>query len=67
MRRIPEKYGFVELRRQGSYVVMQRKDGIGTTTVPVLPHPELQDGNSSFHHSPEGHPSYSIRRLNGTG
>lgn len=36
--RILGKHGFVEVRRRGSHVVMQRKTDAGTTTVPVPDH-----------------------------
>jgi predicted RNA binding protein YcfA (HicA-like mRNA interferase family) len=42
--RILERHGFVEVRRRGSHVVMQRRTGDGTTTVPVPDHPELRIG-----------------------
>ena len=38
------KHGFVEVRRRGSHVVMQRKTDAGTTTVPVPDHSELKIG-----------------------
>ncbi len=37
-------YGFVEIRRRGSHIVMQRADADGTTTVPVPDHRELRIG-----------------------
>ncbi len=42
--RILEKHGFTEVRRRGSHVVMQRRTGEGTVTVPVPEHPELTVG-----------------------
>lgn len=36
--------GFVEVRRRGSHVVMQRRTDAGTTTVPVPDHAELRVG-----------------------
>jgi predicted RNA binding protein YcfA (HicA-like mRNA interferase family) len=42
--RILERHGFVEVRRRGSHVVMQRRTVEGTTTVPVPDHPELKTG-----------------------
>ncbi|MEK7363750.1 MAG: type II toxin-antitoxin system HicA family toxin [candidate division NC10 bacterium] len=42
--RILEKHGFAEVRRRGSHVVMQRRVGTGTITVPVPDHPELRVG-----------------------
>jgi predicted RNA binding protein YcfA (HicA-like mRNA interferase family) len=38
------RHGFVEVRRRGSHVVMQRREGGTTTTVPVPDHPELRIG-----------------------
>jgi predicted RNA binding protein YcfA (HicA-like mRNA interferase family) len=34
-------HGFVEVRRRGSHVVMQKKTEQGTTTVPVPDHKEI--------------------------
>jgi predicted RNA binding protein YcfA (HicA-like mRNA interferase family) len=42
--KILEKYGFREVRRRGSHVVMQRRTDAGTVTVPVPDHPELAVG-----------------------
>ena len=42
--RILVKHGFVEVRRRGSHVVMQRKTESGSTTVPVPDHSELKIG-----------------------
>ncbi len=43
--RILEVHGFVEVRRRGSHVVMQRRTEAGTTiTVPVPIHSELKIG-----------------------
>ena len=36
--------GFVEVRRRGSHIVMQRTTAGGTTTVPVPDHRELRPG-----------------------
>lgn len=38
------RYGFVEVRRRGSHIVMQRRDTDGTVTVPVPDHSELRTG-----------------------
>lgn len=38
------RHGFVEVRRRGSHIVMQRSDAEGTTTVPVPDHRELRLG-----------------------
>ena len=41
---ILSKYGFVEVRRRGSHIVMQRKEATRTTTVPIPDHTELRIG-----------------------
>lgn len=41
---ILEKHGFVEVRRRGSHVVMQRKTETSTVTIPVPDHGELRVG-----------------------
>jgi predicted RNA binding protein YcfA (HicA-like mRNA interferase family) len=38
------KHGFIEVRRRGSHVVMQKKDSKGSTTVPVPDHSEIKIG-----------------------
>lgn len=38
------RHGFVEVRRRGSHVVMQRSEQGSTTTVPVPDHKELRKG-----------------------
>jgi len=38
------RHGFVEVRRRGSHVVMQRRAADTTTTVPVPDHDELRTG-----------------------
>jgi len=42
--RILQEHGFVEVRRRGSHVVMQRRTDTGTVTVPVPDHHELAIG-----------------------
>ena len=42
--RILERHGFVEVRRRGGHVVMQRRMDTGTVTVPVPDHRELAIG-----------------------
>ena len=42
--RILETHGFVEVRRGGSHVVMQKAEGVETVTVPVPDHRELRTG-----------------------
>jgi len=37
-------HGFVEVRRQGSHVVMQKREAGGSVTVPVPDHKELRAG-----------------------
>ncbi|MBI4608991.1 MAG: type II toxin-antitoxin system HicA family toxin [Candidatus Rokubacteria bacterium] len=41
---ILERHGFMEVRRRGSHVVMQRRAPEGTVTVPVPDHAELKTG-----------------------
>jgi predicted RNA binding protein YcfA (HicA-like mRNA interferase family) len=38
------QHGFVEVRRRGSHVIMQRKVGEDSTTVPVPDHAEIRRG-----------------------
>lgn len=38
------RHGFAEMRRKGSHIVMQCREGQGTTTVPVPEHDELRIG-----------------------
>lgn len=42
--RILAGHGFVEVRRRGSHVVMQKVQAEGTVTVPVPDHKELRTG-----------------------
>lgn len=42
--RILSDHGFVEVRRRGSHVVMQKVEGEGSVTVPVPDHKELRTG-----------------------
>jgi predicted RNA binding protein YcfA (HicA-like mRNA interferase family) len=42
--RILAEHGFVEVRRRGSHIVMQRREGGSTRTVPVPDHGELRIG-----------------------
>ena len=39
---IVEKHGFVEVRRRGSHIIMQKNVPGGTVTVPVPDHKELR-------------------------
>jgi predicted RNA binding protein YcfA (HicA-like mRNA interferase family) len=41
---ILKEFGFAEVRRRGSYIVMQKKLTDGTITVPVPNHNELRLG-----------------------
>ncbi|MBN2217699.1 MAG: type II toxin-antitoxin system HicA family toxin [Pirellulales bacterium] len=41
---ILSRHGFVEVRRHGSHIVMQRREGERTTTVPIPNHRELRIG-----------------------
>ena len=45
--KILEAEGFSEVRRRGSHVVMQKRVGETTTTVPVPDHVELKAGTLS--------------------
>jgi len=45
--KILEAEGFSEVRRRGSHVVMQKRAGNTTTTVPVPDHSELKAGTLS--------------------
>lgn len=38
------RYGFIEIRRRGSHVVMQKKFSEGTITVPIPNHGEIRIG-----------------------
>ncbi len=42
--RILNKYGFLEVRRRGSHIVMQKNTGTSTVTVPIPDHKELRIG-----------------------
>ncbi|PYN30218.1 MAG: hypothetical protein DME01_28015 [Candidatus Rokuibacteriota bacterium] len=42
--RILQEHGFVEVRRRGSHIVMQRRTDTGSVTVPVPDHRELAIG-----------------------
>ena len=41
---ILEKHGFVQVRKRGSHIAMQRKTSSTTVTVPVPDHKELRMG-----------------------
>ncbi|MFW6181887.1 MAG: type II toxin-antitoxin system HicA family toxin [Spirochaetota bacterium] len=42
--KILERHGFVEVRRRGSHIVMQKKLKDSTITVPIPDHAELKMG-----------------------
>jgi predicted RNA binding protein YcfA (HicA-like mRNA interferase family) len=42
--RILQQHGFVEVRQRGSHIVMQRRIGAGSVTVPIPDHRELAIG-----------------------
>lgn len=41
---IMKRYGFVEIRRKGSHIAMQKKSSTGTVTIPVPDHGEIRLG-----------------------
>jgi len=41
---ILSRHGFLELRRRGSHIVMQKKLSRGTITVPIPDHDEIKIG-----------------------
>ena len=45
--KIMSKHGFIEVRRKGSHIIMQKKEGNTTITVPVPDHEELRIGTLS--------------------
>lgn len=47
IRKILERHGFAEVRRRGSHIVMQKKKGKSTVTVPVPDHKEIRMGTLS--------------------
>jgi predicted RNA binding protein YcfA (HicA-like mRNA interferase family) len=42
--RILQQHGFIEMRRRGSHIVMQRRTDAGSVTVPIPDHRELAIG-----------------------
>jgi predicted RNA binding protein YcfA (HicA-like mRNA interferase family) len=42
--RILQQHGFIEVRRRGSHIVMQRRTDAGGVTVPIPDHRELAIG-----------------------
>jgi predicted RNA binding protein YcfA (HicA-like mRNA interferase family) len=45
--KIMSKHSFIEVRRKGSHIIMQKKEGNTTITVPVPDHEELRIGTLS--------------------
>ncbi|MBN1293434.1 MAG: type II toxin-antitoxin system HicA family toxin [Candidatus Latescibacteria bacterium] len=41
---ILKQHGFIEIRRKGSHIAMQKKDSAGTVTIPVPDHVEIRPG-----------------------
>ena len=58
--RLLEKHGFAQVRQRGSHVVMQKRSGVRTTTVPVPQHREIRIGTLLFHHPPERPSAWSV-------
>jgi predicted RNA binding protein YcfA (HicA-like mRNA interferase family) len=42
--RILVQHGFVEVRQRGSHIIMQKKTGDSTITIPVPNHKEIRTG-----------------------
>ncbi|MBI3761062.1 MAG: type II toxin-antitoxin system HicA family toxin [Chloroflexi bacterium] len=42
--KIMSRHGFEKVRRKGSHIIMQKKEGDTTITVPVPDHDELRTG-----------------------
>ena len=42
--KILEKHGFIEVRRRGSHIAMQKRTPESTVTIPVPDHKELRSG-----------------------
>ena len=42
--RILNKHGFTEVRKRGSHIIMQKKTGDTTITIPVPNHKEIRSG-----------------------
>jgi len=38
------EHGFEQIRQKGSHIIMQKKEGVTTVTVPVPDHDELKMG-----------------------
>jgi predicted RNA binding protein YcfA (HicA-like mRNA interferase family) len=52
--RILQQHGFVEVRRCGSHIVMQRRTDAGGVTVPIPDHRELAIGTAVHHPAERG-------------
>jgi predicted RNA binding protein YcfA (HicA-like mRNA interferase family) len=60
--KIMAEHGFEEVRRKGSHIIMQKKDGGTTITVPVPDHAELRAGTFSdadFNRRPVERPAHA--------
>jgi len=44
--KILERHGFIEIRRRGSHIAMQKRIPESTVTIPVPDHKELRSGTS---------------------
>lgn len=42
--KILAKHGFIQVRQKGSHIIMQKREGNTTTTVPVPNHSEIKKG-----------------------
>ncbi len=42
--KIMSQHGFVQVRQKGSHIIMQKREGDTTVTVPVPDHSELRTG-----------------------
>ena len=62
--RILSEYNFVEVRRRGSHIIMQRKESGTTTTVPVPDHTELRAGTLQSIIRQSGVPRSEFERIN---
>jgi len=43
--RILSQHGFIEVRQRGSHIIMQKKTGDSTITIPVPNHKEIRTGS----------------------
>ena len=42
--KILANHGFIQVRQKGSHIIMQKKEGNKTTTVPIPNHSEIKKG-----------------------